>query len=229
MVAFIRLLSYTLIVRNEDRMKYPEITRNYILNNQALIDFGFHNNQLQVELFDDFYAIYQVSDQNFEVNIYEHFDDELFMPFNIISATGQVVASLREKIEALNQQIIDHCFQAFDFKQAYQDQLMFPFKDEEISVLVTSENKKWYALFMKIDYNKLNPQHFGKIEIVNVKVDPTQREALIDYDHIYPAYHMNKKHWITLVLEKDMNIQQAKQLLQDSYQLVIHKKGAAHD
>jgi len=61
-------------------------------------------------------------------------------------------------------------------------------------------------LSMDIDYKeKLN----NEVEIMNVKCDPNMIDAIVNNKSIIRSYHMNKKHWITVILDgslKDSNI-----------------------
>lgn len=54
------------------------------------------------------------------------------------------------------------------------------------------------------------------LEIVNVKVNPEEREILTSQTGVYPGYHMNKKYWISLDIHK---VQEPllKDLIQESY------------
>jgi predicted DNA-binding protein (MmcQ/YjbR family) len=61
-------------------------------------------------------------------------------------------------------------------------------------------------------------------EGVNVKVDPEKGVELRDrYDFIQPAYHMNKKHWVTIVMEGAVPDKLIRELIDDSYGLVVSK------
>ncbi len=61
-------------------------------------------------------------------------------------------------------------------------------------------NRKWFALVMKVTGDKLGrPSHELK-SIVNVKIDPTEIEILTQGRGFYPAYHMNKQHWVSVDL-----------------------------
>lgn len=42
----------------------------------------------------------------------------------------------------------------------------------------------------------------------------------LDRVHFYPAYHMNKKYWITIVLDKEVDEPLVQQLLAERYGLV---------
>lgn len=62
------------------------------------------------------------------------------------------------------------------------------------------------------------------VDVVNVKVDPAQMPALIDGVHYFAGYHMNKRHWLTIVLDDSVDYDRVRQLLDDSYRLVEHGK-----
>ena len=43
---------------------------------------------------------------------------------------------------------------------------------------------------------------------------------IIDNKNIFPAYHMNKKHWISIVIDKNIKLEAIKELIDISYSLV---------
>ena len=56
---------------------------------------------------------------------------------------------------------------------------------------------------------------------VNLKCDPNRALELRDrYEDIQPGYHMNKRHWNTLVLEGRLPARLVRELIEHSYQLV---------
>lgn len=59
-------------------------------------------------------------------------------------------------------------------------------------------------------------------EGVNLKVDPEYGAELRErYEFIIPAYHMNKKHWITVQIRNGVPVQLLRQLIDQSYNLVV--------
>ena len=57
---------------------------------------------------------------------------------------------------------------------------------------------------------------------VNLKVVPEEGAALRDqYSFIQGAYHMNKKHWITVATAEAIPDKLFKKLIDDSYALVV--------
>lgn len=60
----------------------------------------------------------------------------------------------------------------------------------------------------------------------NVKCDPDAAVELRETypDIVLPGYHMNKKHWNTVVVNGMLPLKQLKQFIDDSYNLVRGKK-----
>ena len=86
-----------------------------------------------------------------------------------------------------------------------------PFPDDFGSVTMKHcKNKKWFALLMNVN-NKL---------YLNVKTDPNYSDILRNtYDYIIPAYHMNKEHWNTIIIDEKVDEDLVKELIEQSYQL----------
>ncbi len=87
----------------------------------------------------------------------------------------------------------------------------YPFPDDIESVTMKhSENKKWFALIMNVK---------GKLYI-NVKTDPCYSDLLRkSYDYIIPAYHMNKEHWNSIIVQEGIDEELVKELINQSYEL----------
>ncbi|MCF7731633.1 MAG: MmcQ/YjbR family DNA-binding protein [Akkermansiaceae bacterium] len=57
---------------------------------------------------------------------------------------------------------------------------------------------------------------------VNLKCDPARTEELRDrFSAIKPGYHMNKRHWNTLVLDGSVPAALVRELIDHSYDLVV--------
>ena len=57
----------------------------------------------------------------------------------------------------------------------------------------------------------------------NVKCNPEKAIELREqYSYVLPGYHMNKKHWNTIVCESTANKKLLKQWIDDSYELVVN-------
>jgi predicted DNA-binding protein (MmcQ/YjbR family) len=57
---------------------------------------------------------------------------------------------------------------------------------------------------------------------INLKCDPERALALRDeHESIIPGYHMNKRHWNTLILDGSLSAKLVKELIDHSYSLVV--------
>ena len=83
----------------------------------------------------------------------------------------------------------------------------------------TSGEGKWYGLLLPVPPAKLGLPREASVWVLNVKCEPALGDALRDGETILPAYHMNKEHWISLVLDSAISANQVLDLLDMSYQL----------
>ena len=84
-------------------------------------------------------------------------------------------------------------------------------------------NQKWFAVIMEIPKTKLGIDEEGNINVINLKSDPLLIGSLTLDNGIYPAYHMNKNHWITVCLDGSVEKDKAEWLLNLSFELTDRK------
>lgn len=103
------------------------------------------------------------------------------------------------------QEIIKYCA---TLPSTFED---YPFPDDNITVAMKHiKNKKWFALIMEVK---------GELYL-NVKTDPNYSELLrSSYDYIIPAYHMNKEHWNTIIINDKVDVSLVEELIEQSYEL----------
>ena len=77
----------------------------------------------------------------------------------------------------------------------------YPFdEDFETAVLRHADTRKWYAIVMKVPRRKFGLKSDEVIDVVNLKLPTEMFGSFGASDGIYPAYHMNKLHWISVLL-----------------------------
>lgn len=87
--------------------------------------------------------------------------------------------------------------------------LDYPFGEE---VAVYKAKNKMFALMRE----KKEPIQ------LSLKCDPLLAQTLREkYDSVMPGYHLNKKHWNTIVLSGQLGWEEIKDLIRHSYDLVI--------
>ncbi len=92
----------------------------------------------------------------------------------------------------------------FDYiKKKYKVSPEYPWsKFDGNAVFRHGDNNKWFALVLSAGKCKLGLSGDGYADAVNLKVDDMLfRDMLLREDGILPAYHMNKQHWITVLLD----------------------------
>ena len=92
-------------------------------------------------------------------------------------------------------------------------------KYPDYAVLRHEGNGKWYGLIMKVPGIKLGLTEKGNVDILDLKCDPTLNGILRSEQGILSAYHMNKKHCITIVLHSSFPKQEIYNLINFSYDL----------
>lgn len=93
------------------------------------------------------------------------------------------------------QEYLSHCLDAFGTPPDY------PFdEDFETAVLRHTDTRKWYAIVMKVSRRKFGMNSDEVIDVVNLKLPMEMFGSFGAADGVYPAYHMNKLHWISVLL-----------------------------
>ena len=99
-----------------------------------------------------------------------------------------------------------------------------PFEDElDAWVFRHPDNKKWFVLVMTIKKSKLGIDSNEYIDVVNLKCAPEIMDDLWQERGVFPAYHMNKKHWLTLCLDGSCDDETIKFVINISHTLTKKK------
>ena len=93
------------------------------------------------------------------------------------------------------QQLFEYCLNTYGTSPGY------PFdEDFETAVLRHGENRKWYEIVMKVSRRKFGFSSDEVIDGVNLKLPIEMFGSFSEADGVYPAYHMNNLHWISVLL-----------------------------
>ena len=97
--------------------------------------------------------------------------------------------------EMTKQSFLSYCHTTYNTSPDY------PFdEDFETAVLRHGENRKWYEIVMKVSRRKFGFDSDEVIDGVNLKLPTEMFGSFGTADGAYPAYHMNKLHWISVLL-----------------------------
>jgi predicted DNA-binding protein (MmcQ/YjbR family) len=110
--------------------------------------------------------------------------------------------------------VIDYGKEEYGVKEDY------PFaKYPSYFVLRHQDNDKWFALVMDVTADKIGLEGSDKIDILDIKCDPDEIGGLRQKKGFFPAYHMNKEHWLTVVLDGTVPLDEIKALIDQSFSL----------
>jgi len=85
-------------------------------------------------------------------------------------------------------------------------------------------SKKWFGIIMNVLSNRLGLDGEEPLDIINVKCGPILAGSLLTEAGFFPAYHMNKTNWITILLNDTVPDEQLTPLLELSYDSVAPKR-----
>ena len=188
---------------------------------------------------DEFKAIVVIDKQGqIFGDVFETDSEESYLPLRVDSMAVGYVGQVRSEYEKILENIKVHCAveNYFVGVQAnrlvlhiidkYGDFPVFPWeKFNRHGVFKNQDNGKWYALVMTIDWSKLNKKLSGEVEVVNIKLAEEKIPNLVTQKGFYPAYHMNKKSWITIVLDETVRDDVLFDLLAESHAFTLGKTG----
>lgn len=102
----------------------------------------------------------------------------------------------------------------------------YPFAGDFVTaVFRRKDNLKWFAIVMSVDAKKLKIGAYGELDIVNLKCTDEDREALAQTEGVLTAYHMNKKKWLSVILDEQEDFdEKLSELVQKSFDLTASQK-----
>ena len=173
---------------------------------------------------------------------YQVFDQETgdeYVQVKIETMTGEFVGQVREACQEIFLMIRANCFEEVGFlyeqssrlqdyvAKTYGGRLEYLWENSSkngnlhAGVFRHQDTKKWYGIFMTIDWSKFENGKTGQIEVLNVKNN--QVADLLKKAGIYPEFHMNKKYWLSLPLDDTLTDTELFSLLDKSFELTQKK------
>ena len=105
-------------------------------------------------------------------------------------------------------------------KKQYGTVPEYLWKESPESAVLRHKNGKWYAVLMQVEKSRLGLEGNTKVDIVDVKCNPDMVGLLTQTYGFLPGYHMNKKYWITMLLDGTVSEAKILDFLDMSYDLI---------
>lgn len=164
-------------------------------------------------------------------------NEEEYVLVDIEGSTGEFVGKVRDEYEKVLTNVIKQCTNLNIFKskqskeiiqyikEKYNGELEFLWeKFEDTAIWRNKKNKKWYGLICTISENKIGIDSEKEVEIIDLRYQKGETVNIIDNKKIFAGYHMNKNSWITIKMDNSVDTKKVKELIDNSYNLVIDNK-----
>lgn len=156
--------------------------------------------------------------------------EEVYTAHLVTAPAGAFVGQVREAYQSILDRVEEACCIALPFskdqsnriaqliKEKWGDLPDYPFaKSPETGAFRHPANSKWYALVTQVKRGQLDGSADQElVEIVNLKVDGREIAELLSQSGIFPAYHMSKKTWVSVLLDDTLEDQTVFALLEKS-------------
>lgn len=211
------------------------------INYDRLIEYGFilkEDNYYYEKIINDgvFKIVIEINKQQKIAKVIDLLNDQEYNLVDVKGATGNFVGKIKEIYEALINDIIDKCSDVDVFKSKqtiaiinyvkakYDNDLEFLWKKSPKNAIWRNQNnRKWYGAVLVISKDKLKIESNEMVEILDLRYQKNDIKNIIDNYKIFPGYHMNKDNWITIILDGRVELEEIYQLIDNSYQLSLHK------
>ena len=219
---------------------FDELFRRRTIDIQKAILFGFvqsnSNYIYETDIIDGSFLLQIVitPDGNIDTKLTEKAIGDEYVLYKT-NATGSFVGEVRKAIEAILKQVADQCYNTDIFKSAqakeiicyvrekYGDELEFLWeKFPDNAIWRRKDNEKWYGALLTVKASKLGLDDDKSIEILDLRIKTEDIETTVDYQRFFAGYHMNKKHWYTLLLDGSTPIEEICNRIDESY--ILAKK-----
>ena len=223
-------------------MTIEDLLKRNELDEEKLLEYGFQRKDkdllYQTKILNDTFHLTINITKNKQVKM-RGMDLETNYEYTlerIENQTGSFVSSLKKEIESIVTDIVEKCAKPNKFltdqanrlaakiEEKYQSVPEFLWKKYPgYAIFRNKENKKWYAAIMNILKEKLDEGSY-EVEIIDVKLTPEKIQTLLPKKGFYEAYHMNKKTWMTILLDDTISDEEIMSYVQESYELTKKKK-----
>lgn len=211
------------------------------INYDRLIEYGFilkEDNYYYEKIINDgvFKIVIEINKQQKIAKVIDLLNDQEYNLVDVKGATGNFVGKIKEIYETLINDIIDKCSDVDVFKSRqtiaiinyvkakYDNDLEFLWKKSPKNAIWRNQNnRKWYGTVLVISKDKLKIESNEMVEILDLRYQKNDIKNIIDNYKIFPGYHMNKDNWITIILDGRVELEEIYQLIDNSYQLSLHK------
>ena len=203
---------------------------------EKLSDFGFVDNVYKTEIMNGEFILSVKINKKCEVSteLVEKDSGEIYTLHLVEYVQGSFVGQVREEYEKVLSKIAEKCFERDIFKSEYSKLVINYAKEKygddveylwekfpDNAVCRRKDNKKWYFAILTVGKDKLGLESDEKVEVIDLRATSEEIEKLVDNKKYFRGYHMNKKHWLTIILDGSVSIEEIYERINKSYELAL--------
>ena len=185
---------------------------------------------------DDTFLIRISIDQRLHDEVFDVSTNEPYTLYKLSALSSGFAYSMKQNVESIIEELFPELRQEDPFSTpsfryledamiaSYSEPSDNPFEEDDIRIFRLKQNRKWYGLAMKIPAKKLGFDGDNEIFGLCVRVEKGCAERYINHQVVFPAYHMNKKNWVNLILDGRMSDDEVLDYLRRSRTIVLEGK-----
>ena len=208
-----------------------DLFEKYQANPEKLQVFGFEKRgeefvYSQEIMNGDFLLQLKLQGEKLDYQVFDQEAGDEYVQVKMKTMTGEFVGQVREACQEIFLMIRANCFEEVGFlyeqssrlqdyvAKTYDGKLEYLWEKSsrksstKAGVFRHQDSKKWYGAFLTTDWSK-----FENNQVAN----------LLKKAGIYPAFHMNKKYWLSLPLDDTLTDTELFSLLDKSFELTQKK------
>ena len=214
-----------------------ESFRSTKINHKMLIEYGFSKQDKEyiypVKIMNGQFELFvKIKNNIISTKLIDLSTNEEYILHKVDGAVGEFVGKVRDTISDIINDVKQKCFDVVVFKgwqtkkiekyveNQFDCKLEYLWKKlPDCAIWRRKDNRKWFGVVMSIKKSILGLNGNEKVEILDIKVKNEEIEKIVDGKNIFHGYHMNKKNWITIILDGRIDLSKICEYIKDSYYL----------
>lgn len=173
-----------------------------------------------------------INENKIQTEVIEKAFNEPYTLHLVENAQGTFVGQVRSQYNKIIDEIKEKCFEINAFEWEYSYKILDYAKEKYASpaeylwpkfprnaICRRQDNQKWYFALLSVQGTKIGLDTDEIVELIDLRAPVAEVPDLLKQKNIYPAYHMNKKHWITIILDGSMPLKEIYEFIDKSYLL----------
>ena len=207
---------------------------------EKLVNLGFTktNNSYfkEIELVDNFILKIYIDNIGIKTELIDSKSNEEYFLHKSLNATGEFNEKIKSKYDEIIEEIKESITESIKLSSENFERIKSyifnkyevigenVFNEDDSLVYRIRGGKKWFMLAMFIPLKKLISEKTENGIVLNLKHDQDDMENVIDNVHVFRVYHMNKKMWLSIIIDSTVDLETAYKLIDRSYYLVKNNK-----